>query len=115
MILSVVVFFTMGLNFGIDFRGGTTIRTESTQAVDVGEYRDALQTLGLGDVTITQVFDPTFAADQHVAMIRIEAQEGDESVASKPCWRLRVLCKLWTQASHSVRGKRWSKGIRRAD
>ena len=25
-----------GLNFGIDFRGGTTIRTESTQALDVG-------------------------------------------------------------------------------
>ena len=32
-----------GLNFGIDFRGGTTIRTESTQPVDVGAYRAALQ------------------------------------------------------------------------
>jgi len=82
MILSVVVFFTAGLNFGIDFRGGTTIRTESTQPLDVGVYRDALQPLGLGDVKITQVFDPTFADDQYVAMIRIEAQEGDESVAS---------------------------------
>jgi len=82
MILSVVVFFTAGLNFGIDFRGGTTIRTESTQALDVGAYRDALQPLGLGDVKITQVFDPTFTDQQNIAMIRIEAQEGDESVAS---------------------------------
>ncbi|MDZ7909469.1 MAG: protein translocase subunit SecF [Gemmobacter sp.] len=76
-LLSVVV---LGLNFGIDFKGGTTIRTESTQAVDVGEYRAALDTLGLGDVSITQVFDPTFAADQHVAMVRIAPQEGSEAV-----------------------------------
>ncbi len=82
MILAIVFYFLFGLNFGIDFRGGTTIRTESTQVVNVGAYRDALQPLGLGDVTITQVFDPTFADDQNVTMIRIEAQEGDESVAA---------------------------------
>jgi preprotein translocase subunit SecF len=81
MIVSVVLFLTMGLNFGIDFRGGTTIRTESTQAVDVGTYREAIAPLGLGDVSITEVFDPTFGADRHVAMIRIQAQEGEESVS----------------------------------
>jgi len=32
-------------------------------------------------VVITQVFDPTFAADQHVAMIRIQAQDGQESIS----------------------------------
>ncbi len=81
MIASILVFFVIGLNFGIDFRGGTTIRTESTQAVDVGAYRDAIAPLGLGDVTITEVFDPTFAADENVAMVRIQAQEGQESVS----------------------------------
>jgi preprotein translocase SecF subunit len=70
----------MGLNFGVDFKGGTTIRTESTQAVDVGVYREALGGLNLGDVAITQVFDPTFREDQHVAMVRIEAQEGEEAI-----------------------------------
>jgi preprotein translocase SecF subunit len=70
----------MGLNFGVDFKGGTTIRTESTQAVDVGVYREALGVLELGDVAITQVFDPTFREDQHVAMVRIEAQEGEEAI-----------------------------------
>ena len=35
--------------------------------VDVGVYRDALSTLDLGDVSISQVFDPNFAEDQHVA------------------------------------------------
>ncbi|MEY3532693.1 MAG: hypothetical protein RI979_717 [Pseudomonadota bacterium] len=70
----------MGLNFGVDFKGGTTIRTESTLAVDVGVYREALAGLDLGDVAITQVFDPTFREDQHVAMVRIEAQEGEEAI-----------------------------------
>jgi preprotein translocase subunit SecF len=80
MALSVVLIFTMGLNFGIDFRGGTTIRTESTSAVDVGAYREVLSTLDLGDVSISEVFDPSFAEDQHVAMIRISARDGEESV-----------------------------------
>lgn len=80
MVLSLLAVAVFGLNFGIDFRGGTTIRTESTQAVDVGTYRDAMQTLDLGDVTISEVFDPTFGPDQHVAMIRIEAQDGDEAI-----------------------------------
>jgi hypothetical protein len=55
--------------------------------VDVGAYRDALAPLGLGDVSITEVFDPTFAADQHVAMIRIQAQDGEESVTPETVTR----------------------------
>ncbi len=81
VIASVILFVVMGLNFGIDFRGGTTIRTDSTAVVDVAEYRAAIEPLGLGDVTITEVFDPTFREDQHVAMVRIQAQDGEESVS----------------------------------
>jgi preprotein translocase SecF subunit len=80
VLATVVLVLTMGLNFGIDFRGGTTIRTESTTAVDVGLYREALAPLGLGDVAISEVFDPGFRPDQHVAMVRIQAQEGFEAV-----------------------------------
>jgi preprotein translocase subunit SecF len=80
MILAFAAWGVMGLNFGIDFKGGTTIRTESTQAVDVGAYRQTLEKLPLGDVSITEVFDPGFAADQHVAMIRISAQDATASV-----------------------------------
>ena len=83
LIASVIAFLVMGLNFGIDFRGGTTIRTESVQVVDVGAYRAAIDPLNLGDVTITEVFDPTFREDQNVAMIRIQAQAGEESVAGE--------------------------------
>ncbi|MGH1578079.1 protein translocase subunit SecF [Planktotalea sp.] len=82
MVLSLGSFMMQGLNYGIDFRGGTTIRTESTTAIDVAAYRGAIEPLGLGDITISEVFDPTFDADQHVAMIRIQAQDGQEAVAS---------------------------------
>lgn len=83
MAASLILIFTMGLNFGIDFRGGTTIRTESTSAVDVGAYREALSTLGLGDVSISEVFDPGFRDDQHVAMVRISARDGEEAVTTE--------------------------------
>lgn len=79
MVIAFVSFLLQGLNYGIDFKGGTTIRTESTQVIDVGVYRAAIDPLGLGDVTITEVFDPTFEADQNVAMIRIQAQDGAEA------------------------------------
>lgn len=83
LIASLAIFLINGLNFGIDFKGGTTIRTQSETSVDVGAYRAAITPLNLGDVTITEVFDPTFDENQHVAMVRIQAQEGDESVAIK--------------------------------
>lgn len=83
VILSIVLWLTIGLNFGIDFRGGTTIRTESAQPVDVGAYRSSVEALNLGQVSISEVFDPSFRDDQHVAMIRIEAQEGQESATGE--------------------------------
>jgi preprotein translocase SecF subunit len=49
--------------------------------VDIGVYRDAIAVLELGDVSITEVFDPTFGPDENVSMIRIQAQEGEESVS----------------------------------
>ncbi|MEM9031573.1 MAG: protein translocase subunit SecF [Pseudomonadota bacterium] len=80
VVASLLLWLLVGLNFGIDFLGGTTIRTQSTNAVDVGAYRDAIQPLGLGDVAISEVFDPSFDDDQNVAMIRIQSQDGQEAV-----------------------------------
>lgn len=83
MVLAFVSFAVQGLNFGIDFRGGTSLRTEASQPVDVAAYRTAIAPLELGDVSITEVFDPSFAADENVAMIRIQAQGGEESVSGE--------------------------------
>ena len=88
MVASVVLLFTVGLNVGIDFLGGTTIRTQSTAAIDVGAYRQAMAPLALGDVTITEVFDASFAENQHVAQIRIQEQGGDESITPEQIARI---------------------------
>ena len=36
--------------------------------------------LGLGDVSITEVFDPTFGPEENVAMLRIQAQDEAEAI-----------------------------------
>jgi preprotein translocase subunit SecF len=79
-VVAILLWAVMGLNFGIDFRGGTTIRTEAAEPVDVGAYRDALRDLDLGDVAITEVFDPSFADNQFVAQVRIAPEDGVEAV-----------------------------------
>ena len=82
MLIAIFLFLTIGLNFGIDFRGGTTIRTDSEVMVDVAKYRSVLSELDLGDISITEVFDPT-KPDQNVAQIRIEQQEDEGSATVK--------------------------------
>ena len=56
-------------------------------------YRQAMQPLGLGDVSITEVFDPTFGPDKHVAMIRIQAQEGSESATPETVQKIETALK----------------------
>ncbi len=80
---SIILWLVVGLNFGIDFRGGTTIRTEAVQEVDVGAYRQAVSALDLGEVSVIEVFDPNFREDQNVTLIRIQAQEGQESATGE--------------------------------
>lgn len=99
VVVSFASFLLQGLNFGIDFRGGTTIRTQSTQEIDVGTYRDAITPLELGDVTITEIFDPNFGPDENVAMVRIQAQEGEEAVTAQTI----------SQVEHALGGATGSK------
>lgn len=90
MVVAFASFLLQGLNYGIDFRGGTTIRTDSTQPVVIADYRAAIEPLQLGDISITEVFDPTFGEDKNVAMIRIQAQDGEESVTTEVIEAVRL-------------------------
>jgi len=79
-VLSVVAFFVFGLNYGIDFRGGTVIRTATPAPVEVSVYRDVLSGLELGDFSVTEVVDPgaeLTATERNSVMIRIEQQSDD--------------------------------------
>lgn len=92
-IASLFLVFMIGLNFGIDFRGGTTVRALSNKPIDIGQYRESIAPLGLGDVVISEIFDISFGPDEYVVSIRFEAQKGDESIASETVVRIQEALK----------------------
>ena len=51
---SIIVFLMNGLNFGIDFKGGTLIEASSEEAVDIGALRERLGAMPLGEVQIQE-------------------------------------------------------------
>ena len=49
-IVAIILFFTHGLNFGIDFKGGTLLEVQSKSGTaDIASMRATLSGLGLGD------------------------------------------------------------------
>ncbi|MEL7028060.1 MAG: protein translocase subunit SecF [Pseudomonadota bacterium] len=73
LIGSAVVFFSMGLNFGIDFRGGVTVEIEASEPVDLGRVRGAVSGLGLGDVKVQEFGSP------REIVVFVELQEADST------------------------------------
>jgi len=71
VILSVVLLFAKGLNFGIDFEGGILLEVATDKPTDIGAMRITLGDLGLGEVSLQK-----FGTDTDV-LIRIERQPGD--------------------------------------
>src|ERR1700687_5192734 len=57
-IASVILFFTPGLNYGIDFLGGVVVELRLPGPADSGAIRDALENLHLGEVKLQQFGSP---------------------------------------------------------
>jgi preprotein translocase subunit SecF len=73
-IVAVMLFFTVGLNFGIDFRGGTLIEVRAKAgAADLAAMRTTLGSLGLGEVQLQEFGGPSDV------MIRVEQQPGGDT------------------------------------
>ena len=51
-ILSVIFISFKGLNYGIDFKGGTLIELRTDISVDISSIRDSLNDMNLGDVNV---------------------------------------------------------------
>ena len=83
-IVAITLFFTHGLNFGIDFKGGTLmeVRAKSGTA-DIGSMRASLSTQGLGDVQLQQFGGP---AD---VLIRVAEQPGGDAAQQEAVNKVR--------------------------
>ncbi len=76
MVGSVAALFTIGLNFGIDFRGGATIEIADSDPIDIPAVREAVGDLGLGNVNVQAIRDIT--GQEEGAVIFVEQQEATD-------------------------------------
>jgi preprotein translocase subunit SecF len=109
MALSLGLYFTRGLNYGVDFKGGSLIEVQHKGGpADLAAMREKLGGLGIGDVQIQ-----TFGADTDV-LIRVEEQPGgeaDQQVAMKKV--VDALGSEYTQRRIEVVGPTVSSELRR--
>jgi preprotein translocase SecF subunit len=85
IIISFVLYFTVGVNQGIDFKGGTVIEiaTHSGNDADLADIRAKIGALEFGDVQIQNI------GDSSTVLIRVAAQEGGEEAQQAVVERVR--------------------------
>ena len=72
ILASIVIFIARDLNYGIDFQGGILVEVRVDRAGKLGEMRQRLTNLGLGEVSLQEFGAPTDI------LIRIQKQAGGE-------------------------------------
>jgi preprotein translocase subunit SecF len=83
-IVAILLFFFHGLNFGIDFVGGTLIEVQSkTGPADIAKMRATLGGLGLGEVQLQEFGAPTDV------LIRVAQQPGGEQAQQAAIAKVR--------------------------
>jgi preprotein translocase subunit SecF len=83
-IIAILLYFFHGLNFGIDFVGGTLIEVQSKSgSADLAKMRAALSGLGLGEVQLQEFGGPTDV------LIRVAQQPGGEAAQQAAIGKVR--------------------------
>ena len=83
-IFAITLFFTHGLNFGIDFKGGTLLEVRAKSGTaDISSMRATLSGLGLGDVQLQQFGGP----DE--VLIRVAEQPGGDAAQQEAVQKVR--------------------------
>ncbi|MDQ0560589.1 SecD/SecF fusion protein [Rhizobium mesoamericanum] len=83
-IASVVLFIHPGLNYGVDFRGGIQMSVKTQEAADLGRFREGLNSLGLGEVSL-QTY-----GDNNTMAVRAQRQDGGEEAQTAAVEKLKA-------------------------
>jgi len=82
-IASVILFIHPGLNYGVDFRGGIQMSVKTTEAADLGKFREGLNSLGLGEVSLQSY------GDNNTMAVRAQRQDGGEEAQTVAVEKLK--------------------------
>jgi len=80
---SIALFISPGLNYGVDFKGGLQIEYATSRTADLPALRSALQSLGLGEITLQEA-----DAGSHI-LVRAERQSGGETAQTAALQKIR--------------------------
>jgi preprotein translocase subunit SecF len=84
-VMAIVAYFSIGLNFGIDFVGGTLLEVQSKSGpANLSEMRTKLNALNFGDVQLQQFGAPTDV------LIRVPQQPGGEEAQQQAVSKVRA-------------------------
>jgi len=76
--ISILFIFFKGLNYGIDFKGGTLIELRTTGNINIAEIRSSLNSMNLGDVNVKEF------GKKNDYLIKVEQKtENDNNLISK--------------------------------
>jgi len=108
MALSLGLFFVKGLNYGVDFKGGSLVEVQSKAGpADLSAIRQKVGALGLGDVQVQSFGAPTDV------LIRVEQQPGGEQAQQDALKKVVVaLGEGYTQRRVEVVGPAVSSELR---
>ncbi|SEN28945.1 protein translocase subunit SecF [Bradyrhizobium sp. OK095] len=88
-IIAITLFFTHGLNLGIDFKGGTLLEVQAKSGgTDIASMRATLSTLGLGEVQLQQFGGGP--ADVLNVLIRVAEQPGGDKAQQEAVQKVRT-------------------------
>ncbi len=83
VLVSLGLFFTSGLNLGVDFRGGVMLEVRTDRAANLADLRTRLGALGLGEVTLQTLDEDTDV------LINVQRQEGGDEAQNAAVARVK--------------------------
>jgi SecD/SecF fusion protein len=73
-VASLLLFFRPGLNYGVDFTGGSILQVSAPQTIELSEMRVALENAEMGEVTLQQMHD------SNSILVRIQKHADEDAV-----------------------------------